>query len=126
LLIGITLHDYWVNSKFLEMAGITKETPRDVVPGVSWYEKDPTTGEPTGYICEVPALFAVLETLEKHGIEPFGPKAVAVGIEEWQPKLAAAGVTTYFDAGFSCWPTSQHLGFDILVDLERRRKTRTC
>jgi predicted amidohydrolase YtcJ len=122
LLISNDLHNYWVNSKFLELAGITKDTPRDVVPGASWYEKDPTTGEPTGYICEVPALFAVLQKLAKHGIEPFGLSVAAEAIEEWQSKLAAAGITTFFDAGFSVWPTAQHNGFDILTNLERRGK----
>ncbi|MGJ4881833.1 amidohydrolase [Bradyrhizobium sp. HKCCYLRH1065] len=121
LLVSCDLHSYWVNSKLLEMAGITKDTPRDVVPGSSWYEKDPN-GEPTGFISEVPALFAVLKTLEKHGIEPFGLKSAAAAIEEWQPKLAAAGITTLFDAGFSAWPTEQHHGFDMLVDLESRGK----
>ncbi|MFX4493737.1 amidohydrolase family protein, partial [Acinetobacter baumannii] len=53
LLISNDFHNYWVNSKFLEMVGVTRDTPRDVVPGQSWYEKDPTTGEPTGYISEV-------------------------------------------------------------------------
>lgn len=122
LLISNDFHNYWVNSKFLEMAGVTKNTPRDVVPGASWYEKDPTTGEPTGFICEAPALFAVLEALAKHGIEPFTAQATTAAMEEWQPKLAGAGITTFFDAGFVVWPDQQHIGFDILLDLERRGK----
>lgn len=122
ILVSSDLHYYWVNSKLLQMAGITKDTPRDVVPGASWYEKDPVTGEPTGFIVEVPAVFAVLQALAKFGIEPFGIKSAAKSMEEWQPKLAAAGITTFFDAGFSGWPKEQNRGFDILVDLERRGK----
>ena len=35
LLISNDFHNYWVNSKFLELTGIGKDTPRDVVPGAS-------------------------------------------------------------------------------------------
>jgi predicted amidohydrolase YtcJ len=122
LLISNDFHNYWVNSKFLEMAGIDKNTPRDVVPGSSWFEKDPKTGEPTGFMSEPPALFVALEALEKHGIQPYGLKSAAAAMEEWQPKLAGAGITTFFDAGFVLWPDQQHNGFDILLDLERRGK----
>ena len=122
LLIGNDLHNYWANSKFLEMAGIGKNTPRDVVPGASWFEKDPQTGEPTGYICEVPAIFAALQALEKRGIQPYGPATATTAIEEWQGKLAGVGITTMFDAGFSIWPDQQHIGFEILTGLERRGK----
>jgi predicted amidohydrolase YtcJ len=122
LLISNDFHNYWVNSKFLEMAGIDKNTPRDVVPGSSWFEKDPKTGEPTGFMSEPPALFATLEAFEKLGIQPYGLKAAAAAMEEWQPKLAGAGITTFFDAGFVLWPDQQHIGFGILLDLERRGK----
>ncbi|HMK88405.1 MAG TPA: amidohydrolase [Methylocystis sp.] len=122
LLISNDFHNYWVNSKFLEMAGIDKNTPRDVVPGASWFEKDAKTGEPTGFMSEPPALFATLEAFEKRGIEPYGLRAAAAAMEEWQPRLAGAGITTFFDAGFVLWPDQQHNGFDILVDLERRGK----
>lgn len=122
LLVSNDFHNYWVNSKFLEMAGITKDTPRDVVPGASWFEKDPKTSEPTGFICEPPAFFVALEALEKHGIRPYGIDTAVVAMEEWQRKLAAAGVTTVFDAGFAIWPDQQHNGFDILMGLERRGK----
>jgi predicted amidohydrolase YtcJ len=37
----------WLNSKALELAGITKDTP---APNVGEIDKDPTTGEPTGII----------------------------------------------------------------------------
>jgi predicted amidohydrolase YtcJ len=124
LLIGNDCHNYWVNSKFLELAGITRDTPRDVVPGASWFEKDPKTGEPTGFICEVPAIFAAIEALEKRGLKPYGMATAAAAIEEWQPKLAGVGITTMFDAGFSIWPDQQHNGFEILMDLERRGKLR--
>ncbi|MGQ0681858.1 amidohydrolase [Bradyrhizobium sp.] len=122
LLISNDFHNYWVNSKFLEMAGITQDTPRDVVPDSSWFEKDPKTGEPTGFLCEPPALFVALEALEKRGIQPYGLNLAIAAMEEWQHKLAGAGITTVFDAGFVIWPDQQHNGFDILTGLERRGK----
>lgn len=122
LLVSNDFHNYWVNSKFLELAGITKDTPRDVVPGASWFEKDTKTGEPTGFICEPPAFFLALEAMEKRGIQPYGINSAVAAMEEWQRKLAAAGITTVFDAGFVIWPDQQHNGFDILMGLERRGK----
>ena len=64
----------------------------------------------------------MVDALEKHGIQPYGLNAAAEAMEEWQPKLAGAEITTFFDAGFVLWPDRQHIGFDILVDLERRGK----
>ena len=42
-------HSAWLNSKGLEVAGITKDTP---VTATFIYSKDPDTGEPTGRIDE--------------------------------------------------------------------------
>ena len=42
-------HSVWVNSKALEIAGITKETPD---PARGRIERDPKTGEPTGTLRE--------------------------------------------------------------------------
>jgi predicted amidohydrolase YtcJ len=42
-------HSCWVNSKALQIAGITKQTPD---PPRGRIEKDPTTGEPTGTLRE--------------------------------------------------------------------------
>jgi predicted amidohydrolase YtcJ len=46
---GFDGHSYWVNSKALEMAGITKSTPN---PVNGFIVHDPTTGEPTGALKE--------------------------------------------------------------------------
>ena len=47
-----SVHELWVNSKALELAGITKNTP---LPSGGEIVKDPTTGEPTGILREMPA-----------------------------------------------------------------------
>ena len=48
-LIDETGHNGVVNSKLLEMAGITKDTPD---PEFGVIDRDPKTGEPTGYLSE--------------------------------------------------------------------------
>ena len=48
-LLDETNHNAVVNSKALELAGITKDTPQ---PEVGVIGKDPKTGEPTGYLAE--------------------------------------------------------------------------
>jgi len=50
------------------MAGITKNTPRDVVPVSSWYEKDPPLGNPPDIIVKVSALVRDARALEKADI----------------------------------------------------------
>jgi len=45
-----TGHSFWVNSKALELAGITKDTPTDSKVVIV---KDPETGEPTGTLREL-------------------------------------------------------------------------
>jgi predicted amidohydrolase YtcJ len=42
-------HSAWVNSKALELSGLTKDTPN---PAAGEVQKDPRTGEPTGILLE--------------------------------------------------------------------------
>jgi predicted amidohydrolase YtcJ len=49
---GFDGHTYWANSKALELAHITKDTPN---PPRGEFVRDPKTGEPTGAIKEDPA-----------------------------------------------------------------------
>ena len=51
LLFAIDVHSAWVNSKALELAGVNANTP-DPVPGFSYFQRDPKTGEPTGWVVE--------------------------------------------------------------------------
>jgi predicted amidohydrolase YtcJ len=55
-------HSIWVNSKALEAAGITKNTP-DPPNGV--IVRDPATGEPTGLLKESPASALVNKVMPK-------------------------------------------------------------
>lgn len=92
-LCAIDIHCAWVNSKALQLAGITKDTP-DPVPGFSRFERDAATGEPTGYLVEPPAMVKVLEASE-----PFTLESVANSLGAWLPKASAAGITSVMDAG---------------------------
>ncbi|MCQ2752403.1 MAG: amidohydrolase family protein, partial [Coriobacteriales bacterium] len=49
-LMSASCHTCWANSKALEIAGITKDTP-DPIPNVQFYMRD-ENGEPTGYCIE--------------------------------------------------------------------------
>lgn len=111
LLVGIDGHGAWVNSKGLAVAGVTRETP-DPIPGFSFFQRDPATGEATGFLAEPPVMLQV-----SHAIEPFTPASVAQALTEWLPQASAAGITTVFDAGMQVVPEAT--GFGIYQQLER-------
>ena len=54
-------HSAWVNSKALELAGITDSTP-DPVPGTHFYKRD-DNGELTGWCLEAMTFMPMMETL---------------------------------------------------------------
>jgi predicted amidohydrolase YtcJ len=110
-LCAIDIHCAWVNSKALQLAGITKDTP-DPVPGFSRFERDPGTGEPTGYLIEPPAMVKVLEASE-----PFTLDSVAASLKQWLPKASAAGITSVMDAGVIVVDEDEAYGH--YVELER-------
>jgi predicted amidohydrolase YtcJ len=112
LLYAIDGHSAWANSKALEMAGITADTP-DPNPGFSFFQRDEATGEPTGYLVEVAAVFAVLMP-----IAPYTAEYIQESVTEWMPKASAAGITSVFDAGVILLPEEE--GFEIYAELERQ------
>lgn len=113
-LCAIDIHCAWVNSKALALAGITKDTP-DPVPGFSRFERDPQTGEPTGFLVEPPAMVKVLEASE-----PFTLESVATSLAAWLPKASAAGITSVMDAGVIV--VEEDEAFGHYVELERAGK----
>jgi predicted amidohydrolase YtcJ len=78
-------HSSWVNSKALELAGITKATP-DPEGGV--IERSPSTGEPTGTLRES-ATGLVASVLP-----PFTVEERMKGLDLYQEMAAKDGVTT--------------------------------
>ena len=94
-LTSVDGHSTWVNSKALELAGITKDTP-DPAGGV--IKRDPVTGEPSGLLQEsamalVDDIFAPL-TKEQY-------KEGLLWLQEW---FNAVGLTTCHDAWVSFAP----------------------
>jgi predicted amidohydrolase YtcJ len=82
-------HSVWVNSKTLELAGVTKETP-DPPGGV--IERDPETGEPSGTLRESAAR------LVDKIIPEFTVEEIAKGLEEYQTMALGFGITTAHEA----------------------------
>jgi len=113
-LIAIDCHSAWVNSKALELAGVNAKTP-DPIPGFSIYQRDPKTGEPTGWLVETPAEQAVMAKLT-----PPTPEAQLASMAELLPQLSAAGITAVFDAGIATMPTEA--GYDGYRQLEKENK----
>lgn len=99
LLVAIDCHSAWVNSKALQMAGIDAKHP-DPAPGISFYQRDPSTNEPTGWVVETPAEQEILSKLE-----PLGPDFIMQATKKLFPQLSAVGITSVFDAGVGIMPT---------------------
>ena len=114
LLVAIDVHSAWVNSKALELAGVNAKTP-DPVPGFSYFQKDPKTGEPTGWVVETPAEQAVLAKLT-----PPTPNAQIAETAELLPRFSAVGITAVFEAGIATMPTE--VGYDGYQRLEKEKK----
>ena len=114
LLVAIDVHSAWVNSRALELAGIDAKTP-DPLPGFSIYQRDPKTGEPTGWLVETPAEQAVLAKLT-----PPTPEAQMAATAELLPQFSAVGITAVFEAGIATMPTET--GYDGYQQLERENR----
>ncbi|MBN9019161.1 MAG: amidohydrolase [Rhizobiales bacterium] len=114
ILVGIDGHGAWVNSQALALAGVTKDT-KDPIPGFSYFQRDPATGEPTGFLAEPPVMLQV-----NNAVEPFSLDYVGDALAEWLPKAAAAGITTLFDAGIQVLPDPE--GFALYTRFERAGK----
>jgi len=84
-------HSMWVNSKALQIAGITKDTP-DPLPGGHYYKRD-SSGNPTGW-CIEPMSF--MHIIYKLGVTP---EDIINAEKRLFPLISANGFTTVFDAG---------------------------
>jgi len=83
-------HNLWCNSRALEEAGITRDTPD---PPNGLIERDPATGEPAGTLREFPAM-----RLVQSGLPDFTVSQYEAAYEHFQREVAGPlGVTTVFD-----------------------------
>lgn len=81
----------WVNSKALELAKVTKETP-DATGGK--IIRDPATGEPTGILNEFIATALVMRV-----IPPWTAEQIREGMLAAMKELASLGITSITDPG---------------------------
>ncbi len=85
-------HGAWANTRALEVAGITADTPDP--SDQSYYGRD-EDGNPTGFIEEIPAYFGVYYPMVGDISEAWIEERVAKAF----PKFSSTGLTTVFDPG---------------------------
>jgi predicted amidohydrolase YtcJ len=89
-LMNRDVHGAWVNSRALEAAGITKDTPD---PWDGRIERDPATGEPTGTLHEGAAY-----SFRDRFVPPTEPAEWRRALLVAQQRLHALGITGWQDA----------------------------
>ena len=82
-------HSMWVNTKALEVMGITKDTPD---PHGGRIERDPVTGEPIGVLQEDPAMSMAWE------YAPYSEEVIEAGLRYAVKHLNSLGITSAQDA----------------------------
>lgn len=112
LLLALDAHSAWVNSRALEVAGITRDTP-DPLPGVHYYQRD-ANGDPTGWLVEGNAFWPLLPLLGIGSQEDFRAAFAAV-----LPQFSALGITSLLDAGVPGGDGMLRNALAALADLER-------
>jgi len=81
-------HSIWVNTRALEMAGVTKDT---ACPSGGMIEMNPATGEPSGTIRET------ARDLIQSVLPPYSVEQMKTGIREFMIEAARVGITTVHD-----------------------------
>ena len=97
-------HSSWCNSKALEIAGITKETPD---PPRGRIERDPKTGVPTGTLRESAARLVIVKT------PPYSHEDFVTGLRRGLEVANRFGITSVQEASV----TDQHL--NALAELDK-------
>ena len=105
-------HSSWVNSKALELAGITKETPD---PPRGRIERDPVTGEPTGTLRESAARLVIVKT------PPYTHDEFVMGLRRGLKMANRFGITSVQEARV----TDQHLNAFAELDKSDELTVRT-
>lgn len=104
-------HTAWVNSKALEIAGITKETPD---PPSGRIDRDPKTGEPVGSLQE-----SAMGLVGAH-LPAITPAEIEAGLRYALKMLNGYGVTSFQDAVVSLEGDSASRSLDAYRSLDER------
>ena len=92
MILGSSAHEAWVNTKALEIAGITKETP-DPIPGFHYFHRD-AQGNPTGHLLEISTQSMIMDK-----VDFFDDRKIEGVIKENSDGYASMGVTSTCDMG---------------------------
>lgn len=92
MILGSSAHEAWVNSKSLELAGITKDTP-DPAPGFHYFHRD-AEGNPTGHLLEIATQTIIMEK-----INFFDDNKIQQTLSHATDSYASMGVTSTCDMG---------------------------
>jgi len=91
--LSASMHTVWCNSKALEVAGITRDTPDiDPVGGVIYVRDE--NGEPTGYCKEIASMDKVMGA-----VKYFDDEAMAAALEGFKKGCSENGITSLVDCG---------------------------
>jgi predicted amidohydrolase YtcJ len=108
-------HSLWANSKALEIAGVSADTP-DPIPDFSYFVRD-KNGQQRGYILEVAAVLQVV-----NAVDPISRDAMKTLLDQWLPKASAAGITTAYDAGVPPIGEDQGAILSLYTELEDQKR----
>lgn len=100
-------HSTWVNSKALEMAGITAET-EDPEGGI--IQRDPETGEPSGLLQESAAKL-VADLKPEYTKDQY--KEAITWLQEW---LNERGITTIYDASIGLEDEAVYMAYQEMAE----------
>ena len=106
-------HSTWFSSKAFAIAGVDAET-EDPEAGISFFERNKTTGELLGTARERAG------DIIRNAVLSFDRSSYKNALESWLLDAAAAGLTTVYDAGASA-PTEQD-AYQTLAELEQEGK----
>lgn len=104
-------HSAWVNSKALEVAGITAETPD---PPDGRIDRDPVTGEPFGSLQE-----GAMDLVEAH-VPPPTPEKISDGLRYAIRMLNGYGITAIQDANVDDQDLEAYAALDAAGELSLR------
>jgi len=110
VLLDETNHNAWVNSKALELAGVTKDTPN---PAGGTYAKD-KNGELTGIVQGSPAHIPLI-----NASKAVTPETLSASLPNMLKILTSLGFTGALDMGF---PLGTESGYQSLIDLDKAGK----